>query len=95
MEDDKGALADGSYFEIFNYPLQKGDPETALTEPNTIVLTETLTKKIFGDGGEPIGKTLSAFYRGEEALLTVTGDFKRYSQEYSYENQFSNFHGNS
>ncbi len=75
FEDDKGALADGSYFDIFQYPMPSGYPETALSEPNTIVLTESLAKKIFGNGN-PLNQTLSAFYFGEEALLTVTGVLK-------------------
>ncbi len=72
LEESNGSLADASYFRIFKYPLLKGDKQTALKEPNAIVLTETFSKKIFGEV-DPIKKTLSAFYKGEEVLLTVTG----------------------
>ncbi len=75
LEETKGSLADGSYFEIFKYPLLKGNPQTVLKDPNTIVLTESLSKKIFGEQ-DPIKKTLSAFHVGEEVLLTVTGILK-------------------
>jgi putative ABC transport system permease protein len=40
--------ANGSFFNVFTFPLQQGNPETALSEPNSIVLTEKAAKKIFG-----------------------------------------------
>ncbi|MET2985354.1 ABC transporter permease [Aureibaculum conchae] len=75
FESKKGSLADATYFKIFNYPLLKGSKETALKAPNTIVLTESFSKKIFGNE-DPMDKTISAFYNGEEAILTVTGILK-------------------
>ncbi|MDY7393883.1 ABC transporter permease [Aureibaculum sp. 2210JD6-5] len=75
IESTKGALADATYFNIFNYPLLKGSKETALVAPNTLVLTESFSKKIFGNE-DPMDKTISAFYNGEEAILTVTGILK-------------------
>jgi len=75
IEDNRGALADASYFDIFNYPLLKGNKETALKAPGSIVLTESFAKKLFGDEN-PLKKTFSAFNEGEEILLTVTGILK-------------------
>ncbi|PKV49019.1 putative ABC transport system permease protein [Aquimarina sp. MAR_2010_214] len=75
IEESKGAMADETYFEVFNYPLLKGDKQNVLKEPNTIVLTESFAKKIFG-AQNPIKKTLLGFHVGEEVLLTVTGVLK-------------------
>ena len=75
LEDTRGGMADASYFDIFNYPLLKGNRQTALKEPNTIVLTASFSKKLFGEEN-PMQKTLSGFYAGEEILLTVTGILK-------------------
>jgi len=75
FESTKGSLADATYFKIFNYPLLKGSKENALIDPNTIVLTESFSKKIFGNE-DPIQKTISAFYNGEKVILTVTGVLK-------------------
>jgi len=75
LEETKGSLADATYFKIFKHPLLKGDRQTALKEPNSIVLTETFSKKIFGKE-DPIKKTIYAFYNGEEVLLTITGILK-------------------
>lgn len=41
-------FTDKSVFDIFTFPFLAGNPKTALAEPNTIVITETLAKKIFG-----------------------------------------------
>ena len=55
--NEAGGLADPEIFEIFTIPFIKGDPQTALSDPNSIVLTQNLAEKYFGDE-EPIGKTL-------------------------------------
>jgi len=49
--------ADSGLFKVFTLPLQMGDPETALSSPKSIVLTEKLASKYFGDLN-PVGKTL-------------------------------------
>lgn len=50
-------LADPDIFEIFTIPFIKGDPQTALSEPHSIVLTEETAEKYFGNE-EPVGKVL-------------------------------------
>ena len=49
--------ADASVFNIFSFGLYRGNPETALAEPNTIVVTETMAAKYFGKD-DPMGKVL-------------------------------------
>lgn len=66
------AYVDSTVFEVFSFPLIKGDPNKALTKPYTIVLNETLAKKYFGDD-DAIGKVLQV---GEDDLYTVTGIMK-------------------
>lgn len=53
-----GLWADESFFNVFSFTLTKGDPETALREPYSIVLTEKEAKKIFGDE-DPMGKSVT------------------------------------
>ncbi|MCX6568628.1 MAG: ABC transporter permease [Candidatus Aminicenantes bacterium] len=55
-------IADPSFFTMFTFPFLKGDPKTALDGPRSIVVTESLARKFFGDE-DPMGK-----------LLTVTRD---------------------
>lgn len=53
---------DSTIFDVFSHPFKYGSPEHALSEPNTVVLTEKLARKYFGDQ-DPVGK-----------ILTITGD---------------------
>lgn len=48
---------DSSFFKIFSFQLISGDKNTCLTKPNTIVLTETLAKKMFGSK-DPLLKSI-------------------------------------
>jgi ABC-type antimicrobial peptide transport system permease subunit len=52
-----GNLVDASFLTMFTFPLIKGDAKTALEDPYSIVLTESLGKKIFGDE-DPMGKLI-------------------------------------
>jgi putative ABC transport system permease protein len=50
-------FADSTFFNIFSFPLIKGNPQSALMQPNKVVLTASAAKKYFGDT-DPIGKIL-------------------------------------
>ena len=65
--------ADNSVFEIFDYSLIKGEIKTALTAPNTVVITQEIAYKYFGEE-EPIGKILKF---NDTIDLTVTGILKK------------------
>ena len=67
---------ENSFLAMFSYPLLAGNSATALKEPNTTVISETLAKKIFGvnDHLESlIGKVI--IYRGRQPL-EITGIFR-------------------
>ena len=49
--------ADAGFFGLFDFPLVEGTAETALTEPFTLVLSETLARKLFGEE-QALGRTL-------------------------------------
>ncbi|MCK4853626.1 MAG: ABC transporter permease, partial [Bacteroidales bacterium] len=49
-------FADSTFFNVFSFKLLKGNPETCLKEPRSIVLTEEYGRKYFGDE-DPMGKT--------------------------------------
>ena len=61
--------ASDGFFRLFSFRLTQGDPETALTEPYSIVLAEKTAQKIFGNGN-PLGEMIDI---GGENLYTVTG----------------------
>ncbi len=68
--EDKIFFTDSSFFDFFSFKLLEGDPKTALTEPNSIVLTENSARKYFGkDSG--LGKIL--IFGNAKSAMKVTG----------------------
>ncbi len=49
---------DSGMFKVFTLPLISGDPKTALRDPHSIILSEKLAKKYFGDQ-DPVGKVIT------------------------------------
>lgn len=87
LEQPLGSLADPSYFDIFNYPLLKGEKKDVLSQPYSIVLSESFAQKLFGSE-DPMRKTISAFRDGEKAILTVTGVMADVPKTAHYRNSF-------
>jgi putative ABC transport system permease protein len=58
FKEDRVLYSDSTFFQVFTIPFLKGDPRTALTEPNTLVLTEKTARKYFGNAN-PMGKILT------------------------------------
>lgn len=52
------AWADSTLFEVFTMPMLSGNPSTALKEPNSIVITESVARKYF-DRADVLGETLT------------------------------------
>jgi putative ABC transport system permease protein len=52
-------LVDSSAPAVFSFPFIAGEKETALSAPNSIVLTKTLAEKLFGSADEALHKTLT------------------------------------
>lgn len=57
VEEEMVIAADSNFLQLFNYPLVKGNAETLLREPNTIVLTQSQARKYFGDA-DPVGQII-------------------------------------
>ena len=66
------AYADPGLFQVFTFPLVRGDATTALARPYTVVLTERAAKKYFGTE-DPLGKFLRLDQRTD---FSVTGVIK-------------------
>jgi putative ABC transport system permease protein len=67
--DERLFYTGDALFSMFNFPLVIGDPNTALTKPYSIVLTESAKKKYFGDV-DALGKTMTL---NDSLLFQVTG----------------------
>jgi putative ABC transport system permease protein len=57
FQQDDLLFMDSTAFDVFSWKMLFGDPHTALTAPNSIVLTKTVAQKFFGDKN-PIGQSL-------------------------------------
>ncbi len=73
FQEDNAMWADSAFFKVFDFKLLKGNPQTALKEPFSIVFTETAAKKYFGDA-DPMGQTL--LITGDALPAKVTGIMK-------------------
>ena len=69
FRESKVAYVDAELFRIFSFKFKKGNAETALDQPATIVITEKIAQKYFGNSN-PIGET---FRLNNEYDYTVTG----------------------
>lgn len=65
-------LVDPSFFDLFTFPLIRGNPQAVLSDKKSIVLTEKMAEKYFGEE-DPVGKTLTFQNRFD---FTVTGIVK-------------------
>lgn len=73
-------LADDNFFRFFDFSLLRGDPNTALLEPNSIILEKNVSEALFGDNN-PLGKTVET--RGAVPMkLKVTGVIESTNQSH-------------
>jgi len=77
VNDDKrllstGAVVDAGFFNMFSFPLLKGNINTVFHDPHAIVVTQKLAKKLFNDE-DPIGKIVRM---GNAVNYTVAGLLK-------------------
>jgi putative ABC transport system permease protein len=52
-------FVDSNFFHVFTIPLLAGDPNTALSQPNTIVVSKLTAERFFGNE-DPMGKVLTS-----------------------------------
>ena len=72
FEEDRVFFASEDFFKIFSFPLTSGVDSLVLRDPFTMVVSESLARRYFGDQ-DPIGKTLKN--NGKEEY-EITGVFK-------------------
>ncbi len=67
---------DNALFRIFDFEWIQGDPATALSEPNTVVITETTARKYFANEN-PLGQILELeTARWPMEVVGVIGDLR-------------------
>jgi putative ABC transport system permease protein len=79
--EPKGYIADSAFFKVFSYEFAEGNAATALHNPKSIVISEEIAKKFFGN--QPaLNKniTVASNLTGGDVMFTVTGVFKESSK---------------
>ena len=74
FNEEKFYVADSNFFSFFSFPLGAGNPSTVLSQPNSLVISEKVAHKYFGDEN-PIGKILVV---DKTNHLKITGISKEY-----------------
>lgn len=77
----RGLLADPSFLQVFNFPLEQGNPATALTDARSVVLTHEAKEKLFGTQ-EALGRTISISGYGE---FTISGVLRKFEGRTHFE----------
>ncbi len=86
--ETNGFIADSSLFEVLTYDLIKGNAKKALVDANSVVINESLSKKIFGND-QPLDKIISISQGGVEINFKVTGVFREIGKSHLEANFFT------
>lgn len=73
------AFADSTVFDMLSVDMIKGDEKKALEEPHSIILSEKLAKKYFGDVSEAMGQVIDVI----GSTFTVRGIMENYTKKSS------------
>ncbi|OUJ71856.1 ABC transporter permease [Hymenobacter crusticola] len=74
FKESNVAMVDSNFFQVFTIPLLQGDPQTALMQPYTVVLSQATARQYFGNAN-PIGKVLT--FKDWNHSCKVTGVFDK------------------
>ena len=72
--NERNFAVDSSFFDVFGYKLKEGDPNYVLSEPKSVVITESLAETYFGED-DPLGQPLYFGHQFDSIrnVYTVTG----------------------
>ena len=73
FSEERLAVADPSFLALFSFEFIKGEPAQALVSPNSMVITQSMAFKYFGDA-DPMGKTLQVDGRADFAVTGIVQD---------------------
>jgi putative ABC transport system permease protein len=74
FSEEKFFWVDSTFFDVFTVEFVRGDPKTALTQPESVVLTEKMAKKYFGDE-DPVGKLINSDNERDYKITGVVKEF--------------------
>jgi ABC-type antimicrobial peptide transport system permease subunit len=74
----RGTYVDPAFLKMFSFPLRSGNIESGLSQPNSIVLTESLAKILFGTSN-PIGQMIKFDNKSSLMVSAVAKDLPKNS----------------
>jgi putative ABC transport system permease protein len=80
--DQPALFVDSNFFSVFTFPLLYGNPQNALNDPHSVVLSEEIAERYFGKEN-PVGKTLELKVHDQFQPFTVTAVTKKSPQNSS------------
>jgi len=72
--EDRFFWADSTFFDVFTVKFVEGNEKTALTQPNSVVMTESTALKYFGNA-DPMGKVIIMNKQTDYLVTGVIKDF--------------------
>jgi len=84
FDEPRFFFADPQVFQVFSFEMIHGDPQSALTEPNSVVITEAMAQKYFEDE-DPMGEILRFVNQFD---FRVTGVVKNVPQNSHFQYDF-------
>ncbi|HEX7017151.1 MAG TPA: ABC transporter permease [Cyclobacteriaceae bacterium] len=73
FEEERIFFVDSTFLKIFSFPLVAGNPETAFSNPDGILITESMARKYFGDK-EALGQTIRKNHQEDLVVTAVLAD---------------------
>ena len=73
FDEPEFCYADPNFFKILDFKAVEGDLQTALDRPNTVVITEKMARKYFGDAS-PLGQTINFNNKKDYEVVAVVAD---------------------
>ena len=70
--EEELTLAESQFFDIFSFEFISGDYRSAFDDPNSVVMTERMKQKYFGEK-DALGESITLTALGQESRLKVTG----------------------
>ena len=70
-----GYLADSTVFDVLTYTFTEGNPRTALVDANSVVISQTMARKLFGNS-DALNKIIRISQASPAADFRITGVFK-------------------
>ena len=81
--ESEAFVADSTFFDVLTYEFTEGNPQNALTDANTVVISEAMARKLFGQepaldksilisqGGDPVNYKITGVYKQNKSFLVA------------------------